>query len=143
MTYTLKQQKENRKKLVEALRSGTYSQTKGALRDNVGFCCLGVACDIALKNGLQEQEWEWKYSEYSHQWAFLNVNKAQDETEILPDEVKKFYGFLSVSGNYALEGDSDEVYDKKSLTTHNDDDDWSFKMIADIIEDEPKGMFKT
>jgi hypothetical protein len=29
-----------------ALRSGNYSQTKDALRDDRGFCCLGVACDI-------------------------------------------------------------------------------------------------
>jgi len=29
-----------------ALRSGDYTQTKDALRDDRGFCCLGVACDI-------------------------------------------------------------------------------------------------
>lgn len=30
----------------DALRSGEYKQTKGALQDSVGFCCLGVAIDL-------------------------------------------------------------------------------------------------
>lgn len=32
---------------VAALRSGKYRQTKGYLRDQTGFCCLGVGCDLA------------------------------------------------------------------------------------------------
>lgn len=31
---------------VAALRSGEYAQTKQALRDENGFCCLGVLCDV-------------------------------------------------------------------------------------------------
>lgn len=33
-------------KWVAALRSGTYQQTQHQLKDDVGFCCLGVLCDI-------------------------------------------------------------------------------------------------
>lgn len=33
-------------KWVEALRSGKYKQTRGTLKNNEGFCCLGVLCEI-------------------------------------------------------------------------------------------------
>jgi hypothetical protein len=37
---------------VEALRSNDYLQGRGALNRNGLFCCLGVLCDVALKNGI-------------------------------------------------------------------------------------------
>jgi len=33
-------------KWIEALRSGKYKQTTHYLKDDQGFCCLGVLCDI-------------------------------------------------------------------------------------------------
>lgn len=42
---------EPRKLWVEALRSGEYEQTNGALRYEDKFCCLGVACDLYRKHG--------------------------------------------------------------------------------------------
>ena len=44
------------RKWVDALRSGEYEQTTNLLRDDKGFCCLGVLCDIS---GLGE----WKRDE--------------------------------------------------------------------------------
>lgn len=41
----------NAMKWVAALRSGEYKQVTGNLRKGDGFCCLGVACDVFLKNG--------------------------------------------------------------------------------------------
>lgn len=35
-------------KWVKALRSGKYKQTKRALQDSSGFCCLGVACKVFI-----------------------------------------------------------------------------------------------
>ncbi len=32
-----------------ALRSGEYSQSRYQLRDDRGFCCLGVLCELAVK----------------------------------------------------------------------------------------------
>lgn len=37
---------ENAKLWVAALRSGKYKQTKYRLRDEKGYCCLGVACQV-------------------------------------------------------------------------------------------------
>ena len=53
---------EFKAKWLEALRSGRYRQTSLMLRDKVGFCCLGVACDISGKG-------TWK--------AFLSSNGKQ------------------------------------------------------------------
>lgn len=46
--------KENIQKWVEALESGKYKQGTSRLRriDN-SYCCLGVACQVALENGLE------------------------------------------------------------------------------------------
>lgn len=35
-----------KEKWLEALRSGEYNQTKGMLRDDKGYDCLGVLCNI-------------------------------------------------------------------------------------------------
>ena len=40
-----------------ALRSGEYQQTRGQLRRDNAFCCLGVACDLAQKMGLVPGMW--------------------------------------------------------------------------------------
>jgi hypothetical protein len=36
-----------RRKWIDALRSGEYTQGKSALNKNGNFCCLGVACDVS------------------------------------------------------------------------------------------------
>lgn len=36
---------------VKALRSGEYKQSEGSLKNKDGFCCLGVLCDLAAKDG--------------------------------------------------------------------------------------------
>jgi hypothetical protein len=38
---------ELRDKWAEALKSGKFKQTKGALQRDDGYCCLGVLCVIA------------------------------------------------------------------------------------------------
>jgi len=45
--------KEQIQAWVRALRSGEYSQTKGRLQDDSGHCCLGVACDVFIPDGLK------------------------------------------------------------------------------------------
>lgn len=41
--------KEIKKLWVDALKSGEYEQTVGILKDEDGYCCLGVLCDIHSK----------------------------------------------------------------------------------------------
>jgi len=48
-----------KRRWVEALRSGEYPQAKGWLRSNglsgLGFCCLGVLCDLRSPTGWEEE----------------------------------------------------------------------------------------
>lgn len=46
---------------VEALRSGEYNQTRGRLRDDAGYCCLGVLCDIVAP-----EQWDVSTLSYAH-----------------------------------------------------------------------------
>lgn len=72
-----------------ALESGCYDQTRDALRDHEGFCCLGVACDI-FDVGLWEKS-------YKDDYLYM------DKTGSLPGKVGSWYG---INPN------------KKSSTTH-------------------------
>ncbi len=40
---------DNMRKVLLALRSGEYKQTKEALQDGGGYCCLGVMCAVFEK----------------------------------------------------------------------------------------------
>jgi hypothetical protein len=103
-----KMSKENRAKLIEALRSGKFSQTHMQLKNRAGeHCCLGVACELSnlgkffdrfytIENGLN-------YYYYSP-----------------PPEVTKWLGL-----------DKEKI---QTLVNLNDLDRRSFKEIADVIE---------
>jgi hypothetical protein len=39
-------------KWIKALRSGRYTQTRNALQNKKGYCCLGVVCRIFMSNEL-------------------------------------------------------------------------------------------
>ena len=116
--YTKEEQKENRKKWVAALRSGEYKQTTNALRNDKGFCCLGVACDISGLGGwgFYNAEGEYPYSRYN---ALI----------YLPNIVRSWLGLHKNDGEY----------DATSLTEDNDAGR-TFQDIADIVESEPEGL---
>jgi len=56
-----------KQKWVSALRSGEYQQTKGFLRKEDGFCCLGVLCDLYGKEN--NVEWE-PLTQYKNAYVF-------------------------------------------------------------------------
>ena len=118
--------KERRKLLVEALRSGRYKQCRTRLRDEDRYCCLGVACDVYANSQHDRPQWEFTKTI----GAFL----GQDL--MLPCEVRDWFGFESSQGNY-------NQYPGRgtSLIILNDMRSASFEEIANVIEQEPKGMF--
>ena len=106
---------------IAALRSGEYNQTTLTLKDNYGFCCLGVACEINNVN----------WDDYAHNMTTLDIlNKEKLGLNIVPSVddcamiqqkynlYKSFYDY-----NYA-----------KILSIVNDAGK-SFTDIADIIEE--------
>lgn len=58
--------KKIKEKWLEALRSGEYEQGRGALKrgkDGYGvkYCCLGVLCDLYVKDPLNNDRWRYSY----------------------------------------------------------------------------------
>ena len=119
--------RENRRKWVEALRSGKYKQTSGSLHDDNGFCCLGVACEIS---GLGE--WE-RDAIFGNQTDYRYMGK----TGSLPAPVAAWLGLTSKSptwdeGKWSESGNITDDMDD-NLAVRNDEG-VTFAEIADIIE---------
>lgn len=124
-------------KWVAALESGEYRQTKGTLRKSGAFCCLGVLCNLHAQEH-PEIAAEEKYKGY-----YLG------EEEFLPSEVMDWAGIMENEGKF----DTPVVYKKKNkdygkyfkrfatcLTDLNDDANYNFKKIAQVIRDKYKEL---
>lgn len=107
-----------------ALRSGEFPQAIGALKNDKGNCCLGVLCEVAVRNEVIPEV------EYSEEWNnFYYVSMAYDCTP--PDAVTKWAGLFN--------NDNPEViYNGECVTLIdlNDSFKLSFLEIADIIEEQ-------
>lgn len=117
--------------LVEALRSGEYTQTTGKLKDDSGHCCLGVLCELYAKTqkkkGFQKDEFGNIYFEDSNQTRYDGTPFREDGT--LPTQVQRWAGMSSDTGTFVTKkGNS------KELTDLNDNHGKSFKQIAKTIE---------
>lgn len=114
---------ENAKKWVAALRSGEYKQTCGALKGADGYCCLGVACAIAIQAGVGS----WPQTLTTGQ---------------LPTEIQHYFGLRNSTPGYY-----DNTGERRTLEGHNDGykekgiAPKSFAEIADIIESEQAVLF--
>lgn len=95
-------------KWTEALRNGRYKQTIGTLKDEVGYCCLGVLCNVALKG-----EWDADDNFQPEDAAFLE--NALNDSQLL---------------ELGLTSDQ-----QTSLIALNDDDRDSFEAIAIWIDE--------
>lgn len=105
---------KNMRKWVKALRSGEYSQTHGKLKDDSGFCCLGVACDVSGVAAWKEGIFGIYYDESSlslpskvQSWLGININDPQ---------------LIGVRKQSA------------TATDLNDEKNYTFKQIANAIE---------
>lgn len=88
---------ERRQRWVDALRSGDYKQAKGVLKTetlegDTAYCCLGVACELALPD-LPELEWAVGTDQNEGvRWGFQPVMNSIVNTGSLPREVRDYYG---------------------------------------------------
>lgn len=107
---------------VRALRSGRYKQGHTYLSRKVGkvteHCCLGVLCQMAVKEGVIE------ISGTSGVFSY-GVSKST-----LPNKVEKWAGVRTEGGDY-----------ESSCLTAQNDNDVSFKKIATIIEKHASEIF--
>ncbi|QGT54330.1 hypothetical protein b3_0086 [Synechococcus phage B3] len=122
---------EIKERWVAALRSGEYRQTRSTLRDETGFCCLGVLTDLYLKENDEE-------------WVLINTHYSfDDENLLLPQQVQEWAEIdtdphlslnkASTAIRIVLEGYQSNT--PPTLAVLNDCG-VPFKEIADVIENQ-------
>lgn len=103
---------------VEALRSGKYEQGRNYLHPDGLWCCLGVACDIAVQHGIGE----WDGPEYVSGNYFPGPDESMETA--LPFWLAAFLGRDDLGrpiGGYGT-------------LSYLNDMGVSFRRIADVIE---------
>lgn len=112
--------KRVKKLWVKALKSGKYKQGQGYLATDDGHCCLGVLCDLAVKEGVL------KPPRLSKDHDCRVFGKAS--IYLLPPKV----------AHWAKLKHQDPPIDHVKYTklTHANDGGLSFETIADIIEEQ-------
>lgn len=106
---------------LQALRSGKYRQGTGSLKSKSGsYCCLGVLCDLASREGIVSEE-----RRYDGLPLFRSTTNRSDENDLtLPGAVAEWAGLRQTAPT---------VMDK-GLAGLNDGG-MSFAEIADLIEE--------
>ena len=107
---------------IDALRSGEYKQVRGRLgkgtKKSMGYCCLGVACEVAIANGVDVARGREK-----QEICYDGI------TDVLPISVCGWYGFGEDDDNPVL-----DTYTGETCSGANDNKKRSFSTIADMIE---------
>ena len=111
---------------LDALRSGEFEQAQGALR--IGryngedkFCCLGVGCEVAVRNGLDVLVY---LNHFANEYTYDDAITSPSLT---------VWDWFGVDVDYTdSRRDIDELVDK--CITMNDREGKTFAEIADWIE---------
>lgn len=115
----------NQRKWVKALRSGEYEQGEGQLQKGDKFCCLGVAADVARKDGVDVE-----INEYGGEILGTTLSNQCNVIEYL--------GLQHFAGRFNAD---DHLNGINALWKLNDGVSWTFDQIADFIESNPDGLF--
>lgn len=112
--------------LVDALRSGKYAQCRSGLaerdfRGHMSYCCLGVACEVAIANGVNVEQAESVSSQI----------RFNESTAYLPRVVQEWYGFTHADPRLAHPARPDGS--ETTAATLNDRGQ-PFRVIADAFE---------
>lgn len=114
---------DNAKRWIAALRSGDYLQAAASglrpLDDT--YSVLGVACDLYPFGHWYEGTFDW--------WGYSA--DLDNKLWSLPRDVAAWLGLRSQNG----------VYDDGELELLREADGFTFEVIADVIEEEPEGLF--
>lgn len=125
---------EVKKLWVEALRSGKYEQTTGALESidaqgNSSYCCLGVLCHLARERGIVQRR---------------VVGPSWDQTanyagaaSVLPGIVEEWAGVSSYQHLPGFDAPRTDKYGDDANVTFmflNDVKSYTFEQIADVVE---------
>lgn len=112
-----------KKKWVKALRSGKFSQTQGTLKDESGYCCLGVLCELAVQEGVIKAGRADATGYYTY---------GRNSQDLLPPTVQRWAGIKSENPDVKFIDDGESI--NVSLSAVNDNG-VEFDKIADLIEE--------
>jgi hypothetical protein len=127
---------------IAALRSGKFPQIRKVLhREGEGYCCLGVACEVAIKGGVPLK----RESLATSTATMYKVNDFDIESTALPQAVMAWFGFgesnpLLRVPREVMEQAPPEFGNLWSqgvrirAASLNDDHGFSFELIADCFE---------
>lgn len=122
---------EIKAKWLAALRSGEYLQGRDCLRstrpDDVddAFCCLGVLCDLAAREGVVE--WDGTDAHYTDP----QYGRGHWENNVLPLPVMVWAGLAEDNPRVACNVGG---YTSANVASLNDEHGCTFSEIADWIE---------
>ena len=134
MMLKTKMNPEVKQKWIGALRSGKYEQGSEKLRSVSGYCCLGVLCDLYVK----ENNKEWNFNGYDEDGDETNPHPMDywcfdGEYEFLPQSVMD-WAKLYLRNPILRVDDNDEMFEFNEEVSTLNDEGYSFSEIADLIE---------
>lgn len=129
---------------VEALRSGSYRQARnklkavlrdpdGNLTEDVGYCCLGVMCEVAIANGLNLATEEEPGTEPYYRYGVPGRPESWSGG-YPPDVVLAWYGIGGTADGGPIYVGSHPNGKRIYAVEANDDLRWDFNRIADGVE---------
>lgn len=140
MKSNVKMNPEIKAKWVSALRSGEYKQGRGRLRSpQDGFCCLGVLCDLAVKENVAEWRAQSPNGEIIARmgdgdcvWSCRTGDYSMND--VLPYGVSRWAGLGDFDDLFINKVNIDDVPDGQWISYLNDQYGLSFDQLADLIE---------
>ena len=132
--------------LIDALKSDKYAQGTGVLnRNNEGYCCLAIACEVAIESGLNVEK---KFvCDLTPEQLIEQDAEEVDKNSIaydkyvyyLPPSVQEWFGFADNQGQFVnspvrkvfVSGENGGAY--QHLAAMNDKLE-SFEYIASVIK---------
>ena len=131
---------------LQALESGEYQQTRGMLTavdssDSLSHCCLGLVCHLN------------KSDLFVKPIGSISGLQYDDIRTYLPEAIRTKLGFRHASGEFFVDATTKTLLlsikpsisvdegEKVSLITLNDNLEFTFKEIAQVIRSKPPGLF--
>lgn len=124
-----------------ALRSGEYAQTRRTLRDGTDegsdyFCCLGVLCDLAVKEGVLPEPRKDGTGTWVYGGQFWDEGEERyDDDGTWSSLPRRVQDWADLPASDPVIWADRNTYRNNSLAEINDSGA-SFDLVADLIEEE-------
>lgn len=120
-----------KEKWITALESGDYVQGRKTLHNITEntFCCLGVLCDLAVKEGVIPPPTIYSTSKIGTAPEQTAQYGREEATALLPVEVSE-WADVDANSNYYPAGE-----DEQQLSNDNDHEMMTFPEIVEIIKE--------